>query len=321
MSRDSIDLNPGLTKAYRNALVHFDGSFHQELPEEFPRTRLDVYLSSLSSVVSRNFWHKALDGDWIRVNSQIVKKSQLVKAGDLIEFDYYSVYRALQKEELRISIPYQILQRNENYVVIEKPEGYLTHRIGFIDHSVMSQVAQDVGTTLYTVHRLDKFTSGVCVFATSSHSADRLQALLRSGGFFKYYLVATHKKLRSHSGVMTEPIGKDDPRIHKKKQKVDFESGLGAKTRFRYLCSRNGMNYYVVRIFTGRQHQIRVHFQYAGAPVTNDELYSYEDYSMFPPMHKYSEKDLGLHSLRLRFTCPFEHRWVSFTSFPKRPPF
>ena len=159
------------------------------------------------------------------------------------------------------------------------------------------------------------------IFGTSSQAAHQLQDLLRKVGFQKNYLVATHQKLTRDSGVMDQPIGKDDPRIHKKKQKVDFEQGLSARTRFRYLGSKENFYYYLVRIYTGRQHQIRVHFQNAGAYVAHDELYSYEDYSHFAPMHDFSEENLGLHALRLKFYCPFEKRLVSFTSFPERFPF
>ena len=58
-----------------------------------------------------------------------------------------------------------------------------------------------------------------------------------------------------------------------------------------------------------------------GAHVYGDELYSYDDYSHFEPMHDFSEKDLGLHALRLRFKCPFERHQVVVTDRPSRVPF
>lgn len=301
--------------------MDFSGSFSQRLKEDFPKTRIDQFLGALSTFISRNFWHRALEGGFILVNGQSVRKSFVLRAGDLVQFEFYQIHETLNKESLKIRIPYTLLDQCDDYVVIDKPQGYLTHRIGFIDHSVMSQVGEDLNCPMYTVHRLDKYTSGVCLFAKSSSAADQLQSLLRRGGFLKYYAVATKKQLPLASGVISEPIGKDDPRIHKKKQKVDHISGQDAKTRYRFLGEGKGFFYYLVRIFTGRQHQIRVHFQHSGSPVAFDELYSYEDYSHFPPMHHYSEENLGLHAIRLKFTCPFSKRLVSFTSIPKRFPF
>ena len=301
--------------------MDFSGFFSQRINNDFPRTRIDQYLGGLSGFVSRNFWHSALNGNFIRVNGKNVRKSFVLRAGDLVEFDYYAIYEKLKNESLKIKIPYTLLFECDDYVVVDKPQGYLTHRIGFIDHSVMSQVGEDLNSPMYTVHRLDKYTSGTCLFARNSTAADKLQSLLRGGQIFKYYMVATKEKLSRFSGLMCEPIGKDDPRIHKKKQKVDFINGQEARTRYRFLHSKNEFQYYLVRIFTGRQHQIRVHFQHAGAPVAFDELYSYDDYSHLPPMYSYSETNLGLHAVALKFVCPFMNKAVKFTSLPGRFPF
>ena len=58
-----------------------------------------------------------------------------------------------------------------------------------------------------------------------------------------------------------------------------------------------------------------------GAHVYGDELYSYDDYSHFEPMHDFQKKILGLHAVRLRFTCPFEGKEVVVTDRPSRVPF
>jgi 23S rRNA pseudouridine1911/1915/1917 synthase len=300
--------------------LNFRGLFDYRFTQE-SKTRLDVFLSSLSAAVSRSFWIRALQKGWIQVNGKSFKKSYTLKIGDRICFDYYEIVRTLEGQDLRIEIPYRILADTKEFVVVDKPDGVLTHRIGFLDHSVLSQVAHDLKTPLFTVHRLDKYTSGVCLFAKSSSSAHQLQELLRCQGFEKYYLVASEKRLAASSGVFTQPIGEDDPRIHKKKRCVDFENGLFARTRYRYFRGDQGLHYYLVRIFTGRQHQIRVHFQYAGASVANDELYSYDDYSDFPPLYAYNEQDLGLHALRLRLVSPFTGERLCFTSWPRRKPF
>lgn len=305
---------------FLGAYVDFRGHFDYIFPHN-KKMRLDHFLKCLTSFVSRNFWIQAIDMKLLTVNGKFPSKSSKLNQGDRIEFNYFKLYKTVRGEELRMEIPYQVLYESDNYILVNKPSGYLIHRVGFLDYSLVSQVSEDRSEPLYIVHRLDKYTSGVCIFARSSQAAARLTETLKSHGFYKYYLVASEYPLKKTSGVVTWPIGSDDPRIHKKKQKIDFEEGQSARTRYRHLTSKNGLHYYFVRIFTGRQHQIRVHFQALGAHIVGDELYSYSDYSQFEPMHDFSEKDLGLHAVRLRFRCPFEKKMIVVTHRPKRVPF
>jgi RluA family pseudouridine synthase len=304
-----------------NTLLDFHGKLnYQHLIHE--NMRLDLFLSSLTRRVSRAFWVKAIASKKIFVNgAPVAKKSYKLHYGDEVQFDFYALCRDLLDEELSFSTDYGIIYENEHYIIVDKPSGVLIHRIGFVDHSLISQMEHDYGFSLYPVHRLDKHTSGLCMVAKSSRSTDGLQALIRNHQIQKYYLVASEEQLVSNSGLFEIPIADDDSGIHSKKQKVDLEGGLYCKTRYRKIGESQGIHYYMVRIFTGRQHQIRVHFQYGGAPVMNDELYSYEDYSHLPPMYDFDETNLGLHAFRLRFFCPFEKEMKCFTSLPDRIPF
>ncbi len=305
---------------FQGAYLDFNGQFDFTFPLN-RKMRLDHFLKSLTTFVSRNFWVQAIEQSLLTVNDQFPHKSMKLSMGDRIQFDYYRLYKALRGEDLEVKIPYEVLYECDHYIVVNKPSGYIIHRVGFLDYSLVSQVAKDRGETLYIVHRLDKYTSGVCLFARSSSSAAKLTEVLKGYGFSKYYLVASEYKLNQASGLVEWSIGGDDPRIHKKKQKIDMEHGQSAKTRYRYLGFRNNLHYYFVRIFTGRQHQIRVHFQALGAHVYGDELYSYEDYSHFEPMHDFSEENLGLHAIRLRFRCPYDGSQVVVTHRPSRVPF
>lgn len=317
MIMNKVTVEPQL---FTGAYVDFNGSFDYVFPLK-KKLRLDHFLKSLTTFVSRNFWVQAIDRNLLQVNGRTPDKSMKLNEGDRIQFDYFKLYRALKGQDLKIKIPYEVLYESKHYILVDKPSGYLIHRVGFLDYSVVSQLSADRNETLYIVHRLDKYTSGVCLFARSSEAAAKLTETLKGQGFYKYYMVASESMLENRSGLVTWPIGSDDPRIHKKKQKIDFVEGQSARTRYRYLTSRKGLHYYFVRIFTGRQHQIRVHFQALGAHVYGDELYSYDDYSRFEPMHDFSEKDLGLHALRLRFYCPFDKKMVVVTKRPQRVPF
>lgn len=308
-------------KLFPNALLNFAGRFDYLFLDK-NRCRLDLFLSSLTTRVTRSFWCKALEKGFILVNKKpVAKKSYLLKPNDHIQFDYYRLCLALLGEDLSFSTGYRILKETPDYLAVDKPSGVLIHRIGFVDHSLISQLEHDYQQALYSVHRIDKFTSGVCLVARSAKAADALQNLIRHDEINKIYLVACEKKLAAYSGLFTAPIAKDDPIIHTKKQKIDWQNGLSSKTRYRLIGQKNNYYYYLVRIFTGRQHQIRVHFQFGGAPVANDELYSQDDYSKFPPMYNYSEYELGLHAFHIHFKCPFTHKRTHIKCYPHRQPF
>lgn len=304
----------------KKPLLDFDGTFKYFYEYE-TKIRVDHFLSSITFTVSRSFWAKAIALGKVLINSKPICKNYLLRSGDLITFDYFNIWYHLKGTDLRKKIPYQIIFENDDYMVVHKDSGSLVHRVGFLDYSIISQIEYDKKQTLYVVHRIDKYTSGLLLIAKSKSSCTKLQKIVGDHSVQKYYLVCTEKQLEKSSGVMDQAIGEGIPRVHRKHQKVDFINGLFAKTRYRYIAKARGHYFYLARIFTGRQHQIRVHFQYNGAHILNDELYSYEDYSHIEPMHNFNEINLGLHAFRLRFYCPFEQKMVSFTSYPERNPF
>lgn len=304
----------------KKPLLKFDGTF-EYLYDYESKIRVDHFLSSITFTVSRAFWAKAISIGKVLINKKSVCKNYLLRNGDLITFDYFNIWSYLKGQDLRKKIPYEVVFENDDYMVVNKSSGSLVHRVGFIDYSIISQIEYDRQQTLYVVHRIDKYTSGLLLIAKSKLSCTKLQKIVGDHSVQKCYLICTAKKLEKTSGVMNQAMGEGIPRVHRKHQKVDFINGLHAKTRYRYVGSARDNHFYLARIFTGRQHQIRVHFQYNGAHILNDELYSYEDYSHIEPMHNFNEVNLGLHAFRLRFYCPFEKRVVKFSSYPQRNPF
>ncbi|PCJ18730.1 MAG: hypothetical protein COB02_09850 [Candidatus Cloacimonadota bacterium] len=304
----------------KKPLLNFDGKF-EYLYEYEQKIRVDHFLSSITFTVSRTFWAKAIGLGKVLINKKSICKNYLLREGDLITFDYFDIWFHLKGEILKRKVPYQIIFENNDYMIVHKSSGFLVHRVGFLDYSIVSQIEYDKQQTLYVVHRIDKYTSGLLFIAKTKSSCTVLQKMIKEHSVQKYYLICTKNKLEKSSGLMTQPIGVGIARVHQKHQKVDYINGLHAKTRYRYVGQTRGNYFYLARIFTGRQHQIRVHFQYNGAHILNDELYSYEDYSHIKPMHDFNENNLGLHAFRLRFCCPFEKRIMQFTSYPERNPF
>jgi 23S rRNA pseudouridine1911/1915/1917 synthase len=128
-----------------------------------------------------------------------------------------------------------------------------------------------LGIKLYPVHRLDKETSGVILFAKSPDITSRIQK-----NFFKIkktYIAIVYGAFPEKEFAVDVPIGYDPASTVKKMRIASLDAKDSARTRFKRIFSFG--NYSLVKAFpeTGRLHQIRVHLKYAGYPILGDKLY------------------------------------------------
>lgn len=120
------------------------------------------------------------------------------------------------------------------------------------------------------VHRLDRMTSGIMVFAKTSKAAKRLCEQINNGCFEKKYLAYVEGKCPK-SGILENYLYKDEKKV--KSFVTTKENGKIAKLEFRTLKYINNNSLVDIRLFTGRHHQIRVQFSHYGHPLVGDSLY------------------------------------------------
>ncbi len=158
--------------------------------------------------------------------------------------------------------PIPILYRDECLLAVNKPSGLLVHRSAESSDRVflLQIVRAQTGAFLYPVHRLDRATSGVVVFALSSDDARELQERMRAPDAVKEYL-ALVKGEAPLSGVIDRPLTND--------------AGVpqAALTRFERLACWDGVSLLRVRISTGRRHQIRRHLSHITHQIIGDSTY------------------------------------------------
>ncbi|NWU88786.1 RUSD2 protein, partial [Upupa epops] len=171
--------------------------------------------------------------------------------------------------------PIQILVEDDEVVVVDKPSSLPVHPCGRFRHNTVIFILgkeHDL-KELHTIHRLDRMTSGVLMFAKSAEASKRIDEQVRERQLEKEYVCRVVGEFPEHEVVCEEPIlvvsykvgvCRVDPR------------GKPCKTVFQRL-SYNGRTS-VVRCLprTGRTHQIRVHLQYLGHPIANDPIYNLE---------------------------------------------
>lgn len=188
--------------------------------------------------------------------------------------------------EPTISIVYQ----HQDFVVLNKPAGINFHDEGQIGTGLFSQVKNQLNLPeLFPVHRLDKMTSGLVIFATNLAATRWFQLTFEQHNIEKFYLAISDKKPSKKQGLVKGDMEKSRRGSWKLMRSVKnpaitqfFSFGLGNKQRL-----------YILKPHSGRTHQIRVAMNSLGAPILGDERYGSVD----------QEQDRGyLHAYALRFT-------------------
>ena len=225
-------------------------------------------------------------------------------------------------------LPFPILFEDDDVIVIEKPAGLLaTHtklvgRLARESQLTAENLLNDYvrkgqaksKKRVWLVHRLDRETSGVMMFAKSEEVAEKFRAdwasltektyLARVGGLleddsgtFESYL------LEDADGYRVRSVAAPDAR----RAARGARTPKLARTEWRRISTTDGTTLVEVKLKTGRKNQIRVHFSEAGHPVIGDEKYGGERASR-----------LYLHALSLRFRHPCTGEWLEFTATPPK---
>jgi 23S rRNA pseudouridine1911/1915/1917 synthase len=182
---------------------------------------------------------------------------------------------------------------DDDLVAIDKPSGLLsvatdrqrTHTALAVVRESLSRPGKPAG--LWPVHRLDRETSGVLLFARSKDICDAIQA--RWSETEKIYRAVVNGHPHPTSGVIDEPLWEDrDLRV----RVGQHENSKEARTRFATRWSGRDHSLLEVRIETGRRHQIRAHLAWLGHAIVDDDRYGE------------AGSRLALHALRLTIPCP-----------------
>ncbi len=181
--------------------------------------------------------------------------------------------------------PLEILYRDDRIVAVNKPSGLLVHRSALDAHEARFavQILRDqIGCRVHPVHRLDKGTSGVLLFALDSDTAGRLGTAFETQAVEKTYLAV----VRGHppeSGVIDHPLARRfDPA--ERREPVPDAPPQPARTRFRrlavaelpYRVDRYPTSRYALLELapeTGRRHQIRRHLKHIAHPIIGDATF------------------------------------------------
>lgn len=200
-----------------------------------------------------------------------------------------------------------ILHEDRDIIVVDKPAGLLSistdreksRTAYFILTDYVRKGVAKSRNRIFIVHRLDRETSGILIFAKNEEAKFRLQSQWQETK--KKYLAVVHGRCEKREETITSYLAEN--RANGVYTTHDARKGKLAHTAYKVLKQTKDFSLLEVNLLTGRKHQIRVHLADIGHPVVGDERYGKE--------HKRHQR-LALHARSISFAHPFSGEQLSF---------
>ncbi len=243
--------------------------------------RIDKYLTARMENATRNRIQMAADNGNILVNGSPVKSSYKVKPLDVIQI--VMPYPRREVEIIAEDIPLEIPYEDDDLLIVNKAAGMVVHPgHGNYSGTLVNALTwhlkdlplfQDGDIRAGLVHRIDKNTSGLLVIAKNEKAHARLAKQFFDHTIERRYVALVWGNFEEDEGTVEGNIG----RSHRDRLKMavfpDGSDGKHAVTHYRVLKRYGYVTLLELKLETGRTHQIRVHMEYIGHPLFNDERY------------------------------------------------
>ena len=278
--------------------------------------RLDQALQRLLPEYSRSRIQDWIQQGFVCVNKELCKPRQKVFSGDLVDLD---VPERQQTPAAPQALDFEILYRDDDVFVIDKPAGLVVHpAAGHRDGTLVNGLLErDPRLALVpragVVHRLDKDTTGVMVVARNLAAHSWLVEELQARRVKREYVAVARGRVTAGRSVETG-IGRHP---QQRKKMTVRDDGKPAITHFR--VERRYRHYSLLRLEleTGRTHQIRVHMAHINHPLLGDPVYGGRVKVPAGVDDALRERILGfgrqaLHAARLAFVHPTSREQVGF---------
>ena len=259
--------------------------------------RIDRWTRLKIGKIPQGLIEKYLRSGKIKINKKKIKSSTKVKTNDIIDFFNLQFKETILQKKIKFepskeiikSNEDQIIDNNENFIVLNKSSGISVQggtksKKNLVDIFAKSEIFQ--GTKPYSVHRLDKDTSGVFIMAKTRESAQLLTSLFRLRKVHKTYLAICHGELDKDSGEWNNDLVRFDG------EKKIIEK---AKTIYKVLDKNSEASLVELKPITGRKHQLRKQLYALGQPIFGDIKYKLSNSA------RGLNKNLMLHSYQIKF--------------------
>ena len=248
--------------------------------------RIDKFLMQRIEGATRNKIQQAIENEMVLVNDKPIKKNYNTKPGDKIVV--YDTNSPESSEIIPQNIPLNIVFEDDDLMIINKPVGMVVHPgSGNPDNTLINAVAwhlqhncpeiDEKELTRYgLVHRIDKNTSGLIVVAKKQKVMSDLAKQFFDHTVHRRYNAVVWGNFDEPEGTITGHVGRSQKQRKLFTVYPEGDYGKEAITHYKVLENFNYVSLVECRLETGRTHQIRVHMQYKGHPLFNDDFYGGE---------------------------------------------
>ena len=271
-------------------IIHVDKTFNG--------MRIDRFLRNQFGQIPQSLIEKNLRSGKIKLNKKKIKSSKKIQLNDKIELFNFKFKNIIKQNNQKFKPTNEIIKENEeliienndNFVVLNKQSGISVQggtksKKNIIDIFSKSDLFKD--TKPFSVHRLDKDTSGVFVIAKNRETAQLLTSLFRLRKVYKTYLAICNGEIILNN----EGLIKDDLLRFENKKKIIEK----AETKYEILDKNSNATFIELHPITGRKHQLRKQLFNLGNSIIGDKKYNTTNTS------KKTNKNLMLHSYEIKF--------------------
>ncbi len=268
------------------------------IDENISGQRLDNFLFNQLKGVPKSKIYSIIRKGEIRINSSRKKPSYKLVSGDQVRVPPIKVSTRENKfvpTNIIALLRDSIVEENDDYIVLNKPEGIASHGGSGISTGVIETI-RNFGKAYRNaklVHRLDKDTSGCQIIAKNNKFLRRCNKLISERKVKKTYQAIIHGKWTYEDGLFEMNI-KKNILIGKERMVRISEGGKIAKTYFQVIESSNKYSLIQCELITGRTHQLRVHLSELGFPIVGDKKYGTKESNL--PKHFDDRRRMYLHA-------------------------
>ena len=260
--------------------------------------RIDKWIRNNLGNVPQGLIEKSLRAGKIKLNRKKTKSSTKLKVKDIINVYDVKFKERLKQKNIKFKPSDEVIKENENliiddnenFIVVNKESGIAVQggtksKKNLIDIFSKSKIFEN--SKPYSVHRLDKDTSGVFIIAKNRDTAKLFTSLFRLRKIHKTYLAICYGELETNKGIFDQDLAR-----YERGKKIIEKS----KTTYKVIDKNSNCTLLEMNPITGRKHQLRKQLLIHGYPILGDTKYRISD------NYKSKKSSLMLHAYKINFS-------------------